>query len=83
MAAVIPARTTVRWVNADEEVEATSWEDMATKLKAPPAKKDTRDAVYRVKVLNHLGSQGWELAGHTTEQFTGEDVWTFKRKVRK
>src|SRR5262249_18973004 len=31
-------RTRVRWVTGDGEVEATSWEELASKLKAPEAK---------------------------------------------
>jgi hypothetical protein len=79
-AAVVVQRVTIRWITGDDEVGATSWEDLGTKLKAPAAKKGASEAVRKLKVLNFLGKQGWELV---SQQEAASSVWTFKRKVKK
>ncbi len=76
-------RTTIQWSTGDEEVDATSWDDLATKLKILPAKKDAKTPVSKMKVLNYLGSQGWEMVSHHEPITSGATVWTFKRKVAK
>jgi hypothetical protein len=79
----------IRWVVGEEETEAASWQELAEKLKVPTAKKDAPDATQRVRVFNHLGSDGWELVGtHKEDRSIGGvptniDVWSFKRKVAK
>jgi hypothetical protein len=79
-----PAQTAIRWITGDEEVETTGWDAMATKLNAPPAKKNATEASHRLRVLNRLGAEGWEMMAHHPREFVaGEEVWTFKRKVRK
>jgi len=61
---------------------ASSWEDLAAKLKAPEAKSGaTTVAAHRLRVLNHLGSQGWELISAGTGSTLSP--WVFKRKVAK
>jgi hypothetical protein len=80
--AVLPEQTTVRWVTAEGEVEATGWEDMAARLKAPALKKKAPAGADRLRVFNRLGADGWELAAyHPSERRTDTAVWTFKRKV--
>jgi hypothetical protein len=82
--AVRPAQTTIRWITSDEEIETTAWDAMATKVNAPPAKKGASEASHRLRVLNRLGVDGWELVSHhPSELVGGDEVWTFKRKVRK
>jgi hypothetical protein len=74
----------VRFIGPDgEELEAATWEEMAQKLKAPDAKTEATEAAHRVRVLNQLGSQGWELVASRTEgsTLTGNTTWTFKRKA--
>ena len=39
-------------------------------------------AAQRMKVLNYLGSQGWELVSNKEETIRSS-VWVFKRKVKK
>lgn len=73
-------RTRVRWVTGDGEVEATSWEELASKLKAPEAKGTLSVAGHKVRVLNHLGNQGWELVSAGTGSTS---PWVFKRKAPK
>jgi hypothetical protein len=74
------ARTVVRWVTADGEIDAASWEDLAGKLKAPAAKPGATPLAHKLRVLNHLGSQGWELVSTGTSTTSG---WIFKRRTSK
>src|SRR5262245_45275185 len=72
-----PARPSIRWTTADDEVECSSWEVLATKLKAPDAKRSEKPATNRFRVLNQLGQQGWELVS-VNQQSTAMSVWVFK-----
>jgi hypothetical protein len=76
-------RYTVHWVTADEDVEAGGWEDMANKLKAPAPKKDGGSVIqHKLRVLNRLSTDGWELIEHTgTDGATGTANWTFRKRV--
>ena len=74
-------RLAVRWVTGDGEIVASSWEELATKLKAPEAKPSaTTPVAHRLRVLNHLGSQGWELV---SVGMGTTSPWVFKRRVAK
>jgi hypothetical protein len=84
----------IRWVVGEEETEGANWQELAEKLKVPAAKKDATEATQRVRVLNRLGGDGWELVGMHKENpatfaFRDKglpstmDVWSFKRKVAK
>ena len=73
---------TIRFVTGDEEINAKSWEELADKLKAPTPKKEGTPSVHKLRVLNRLGADGWELAEHLgTDGTTGMATWTFKRRV--
>jgi len=74
---------TIRMTTLDGEIEATSWEDLATKLKAPEGKKDATANTHKMRVMNFLGDQGWEMVSCTQTPTTGLGAWTFKRKVTK
>jgi hypothetical protein len=78
-------QTVVRFATAAGEVEAPSWGELAAKLKAPEARSGAASvSAQRLRVLNHLGSQGWELVsggGGAWSPSTG--TMLFKRKVRK
>jgi hypothetical protein len=82
-AAPVANPAVVRFVGPDgDELEAANWEEMAQKLKAPDAKKEATEATHRVRVLNQLGSQGWELISTRSESsISGNTTMTFKRKV--
>ena len=70
-----PAAEVVRWVTAEGEVEARGWGDLAERLTARGSKWDGSAAYQRVQMLNHLGSQGWELVSfHQTPVLTGEGL---------
>jgi hypothetical protein len=69
----------VRWITAAGEVDATSWEELAEKLKLQPAKSGVvTPAAHRLRVLNHLGGQGWEMVNGGSASSC-----TFKRRVAK
>jgi hypothetical protein len=73
---------TIRFATGDEEVTARTWEELADKLKAPAAKKEGTPTVHKLRVLNRLGADGWELAEHTgTDGTIGTANWVFKRKL--
>jgi hypothetical protein len=77
------AKTTVTWATAGGEVEADGWEDLAKKLKAPAGRKGATETQQRLRVLNRLGADGWEVFSHQSRPSTGvTEVWGFKRKVR-
>jgi hypothetical protein len=77
-----PANMTIRWSTQDEEITAESWEQLADKLKAPASKKDGTPNVHKLRVLNRLGADGWEMAEHTgTDGTTGTANWVFKRRL--
>jgi hypothetical protein len=83
MAAVAVQRTTMRWITGDDEVEATGWADLATKIKAPAAKKGASSDRQRLALLNYLGRQGWELVSQQRAPALATGTWTFKRRVKK
>lgn len=68
--------------SAKELIRGDSWEDLAKKMKAP-VKGDTSEQSIRLAIFDHLGSQGWELATHTTFTMNGAFVSakTFKRRL--
>ena len=77
-----PARPTVRWTTATAEVEAKDWPDLAEKLKATGVKKEGTLTQQRIALLNHLGSEGWELVSHTGGTTpTAAGTWLFKRRA--
>jgi hypothetical protein len=83
-AAPAPGITKVKlvWTTADEEVEADGWDDLATKLKAPPAKKEGSDAMHQMRALNRMGADGWEVYEHLTPNgFQRTITWAFKRRL--
>ena len=82
-AVVRPAQTTVTWITSDGEVEATGWEELGKKLKAPAARKGATDTTRKLRVLNRLGADGWEMVAHRpSESRSGDEVWLFKRRVK-
>jgi hypothetical protein len=56
--------TSIRWTTAEEEIDVKEWEELADKLKAPAPKKVSPAAVHRLRVLNKLAADGWELMDH-------------------
>jgi hypothetical protein len=80
----VPAVTKVAivWTTSEEEVKAEGWENLADKLKAPAPKKEGSETVHKLRVLDRLGSDGWEVTEHTEKQdFAATAVWRFKRRL--
>jgi hypothetical protein len=83
-------RSAIDWISAEGFVRSYGWPAMADKLKAPElkrdlvknAEKDELEAIHRLRFLNHLGDQGWELVAHQRNE-RGESLWIFKRRVGK
>jgi hypothetical protein len=75
----------IRWITAEEETEAKSWEDLAAKLKAPAAaRKDAKEVTHKLRVFNQLGGEGWELVGQQNGEASflpRTSTWTFKRRM--
>jgi hypothetical protein len=78
-----PAPPAVRFVTADEEITAANWGELAEKLKAPAAKKGATAATHRLRILNHLGAEGWELVPTSGpgSGFSAAGTMLFKRRV--
>jgi hypothetical protein len=82
VAGAAAAGPTVRWTTGDDEVIVKSWEELAEKLKVAASKKDGTVTMQKLRVLNHLGAEGWEMVEHTgTDGTSGLATWTFKRRV--
>src|SRR5262245_13970069 len=43
---------TPHWVTAEEDIEADNWADLATRLKAPAAKKAATEESHKLRVFN-------------------------------
>lgn len=80
-----PATPAMRWVTSDGEITAKNWEELAEKLKAPLDKKETTAASHKLRVLNQLNADGWEMVGqpptNTGFSTTSAGSWMFKRRA--
>lgn len=56
----VPPSASLRWTTGDEEVTMKGWDELAEKFKAP-VKKEASASVQKVRALNALGAEGWEL----------------------
>jgi hypothetical protein len=73
------------WMTGGEEVEAESWEALAAKLWVADGPKSDNPAVYKLRVLNYLGRQGWEMVSAvqpTSPLGTTVSTFVFKRKAK-
>jgi hypothetical protein len=73
-------QTTIRWTTAAEQVEVTDWSELAEKLKAEAPKKDSPPAVHKLRVLNKLSADGWEMLDRPLIDTTGISV-SFRRRL--
>jgi hypothetical protein len=77
------------WSTSSAKVSADGWDEMAKKLKAPAAKDP--EANHRLRVMDALGAQGWELvsveppaaAARAAAGVRGGTMWLFKRRLEK
>jgi hypothetical protein len=73
-----------RWVTSEAEMDAENWQELAKKMKVALGKKKLSEAMYKMKVLNHLGANGWELVGFEPQDNNPNlSQWLFKRKIDK
>jgi hypothetical protein len=70
----------VRWATADDLVEGTDWANLGDKLKAPAAKREGALA-QTLRVLDRLGTDGWEVYEHAAPTTGDLDTWWLKRRV--
>ena len=54
---------TARWITGTDEIDSSSAEALALELKVPGGAAPSRTT--RVRILDHLSSQGWELIGRS------------------
>jgi hypothetical protein len=60
-----PGKLVISWNTSSGKASADGWEEMAKKLKAPTPGKDA-EPNHRLRVLDRLGAEGWELVGTET-----------------
>jgi hypothetical protein len=66
-----PAPTvTIRWTTGKDETSVTGWAEFAEKIKATGFKKDGSLTLQRLQILNHLGSEGWEMVDNAPSSTT-------------
>jgi hypothetical protein len=70
-------------VTSRSTVEAPDWEGLAAKLKAPAAAKDADDTAQRLRVMDAVGDQGWELVGNRSNEESLFEFRSFKRRAAK
>lgn len=78
-----PAAATIRWTTGDEEIEAEEWSGLADKLKAPAPKKESPQNVYKLRVLNKLSADGWEMMDQSLRDTPSPAMmgWSFRRRL--
>jgi hypothetical protein len=59
--AAVPPSMLIKWVSGAGEMTVKSWEELAQKLKLPDVKTDGSAALQKIRMLNALGGEGWEL----------------------
>ena len=78
-----PVRTLLRWTTGEEEVEVSEWSELADKLKAPAPKKESSENVHRLRVLNKLSANGWEMLDRSLGATPGTagSGFSFRRRL--
>ncbi|HEX4613504.1 MAG TPA: hypothetical protein VH092_35305 [Urbifossiella sp.] len=69
-------KTRLDWTTATEHVTAPGWKPLADQLKVRLKDDNPPRQVVQTAVLNHFGSQGWELISETKES---GHAYLFKR----
>ncbi len=81
----------ISWITGDEVVIGDDWDTIAEKLKAQSIDQKLlndenlveNSVLKRIRVLNHLGKQGWELSpSESTTNSVTVRTWTFKRRLQ-
>jgi hypothetical protein len=71
----------IRWATGDEEIQAESWDDLARKLKAAEPKREATATVHKMRVLNRLSADGWEIVERPVLEAGGTGTWQYRRKL--
>jgi ABC-type Fe3+ transport system substrate-binding protein len=81
-------KTTLVWSREGEEIEGKNWKELADNLKAQQLKGESSATRERLRVLNRIGAEGWELVGYQPAVDPGPgrgssrtESWTFKRPL--
>jgi hypothetical protein len=73
-------QTTIKWTTGEEELVVKDWDELGEELKAPSPKKESPQTVHKLRVLNKLSADGWELLDRPqADAMNG--VWTFRRRL--
>jgi hypothetical protein len=75
------AQLSARWTTTDDEIEGKNWEELADKLKAPAAKKEGSVTIHKLRILNKLCADGWEMLDHQVPEDVSNQVWAFRRRL--
>jgi hypothetical protein len=73
-----------RWATAKEDIAVDTMKDLADRLKAPAGIEEGSSIHHRMRVLDRLSADGWEVVESPTlnlEPATGRYVWTFRRRL--
>ena len=75
------ANTTIRWTTAEEQVEVKEWSELADKLKAAEPKKESPATVHKLRVLNKLSADGWEVMDRPLFDSGSPGTVAFRRRL--
>jgi hypothetical protein len=73
------------WVTAKDEIEAEHMKDLADRLNAPLGKEEGSSAHHRMRVMDKLSADGWEVVEYPTlnrkDPVGGSYIWSFRRRL--
>lgn len=75
--------TPIKWTTGEEEIEVQEWSELADKLKAPAPKKDSPQGVHKLRVLNKLSADRWEMMDQSLSDVRSPAImgWSFRRRL--
>jgi hypothetical protein len=95
-----PAETAIRWEHAEliesvyghatwatarDEIAVDSMKALADRLKAAPGKEDGSSTHHRMRVMDKLSADGWEVVECPTlnrkDPMGGVYIWSFRRRL--
>jgi hypothetical protein len=80
-AGVVNTVSLFQWVTGDGQIEVETWEELARRLKAPEPKGEASPSVHKMRVLNRLNAEGWEIVDRPVLEPGATGAWQFRRKV--
>jgi hypothetical protein len=78
-----PVVAPIKWTTGEDEIEVQEWSDLADKLKAPAPKKESPQGVHKLRVLNKLSAEGWEMMDQSLSDVRSPAMmgWSFRRRL--